>query len=286
MRSKASLAAHMNRRILEAQETTIQENSATALVRLTGLAIICLNQQGGRCEIGVIRDTKHQLTIDVRQAGGTIASYKNLPKHDVRVEIKAQGAPVAGYQVYQQGAFDRQAANDPKDFRWLVDMQSLHGGILGATSGKGCHPLTKIYIDSGLLYTHELDQNLFFNKFTKTGNIVTSSSQPYGKVAKTMGVQIDGSQVGLSVQIGANPPQTHVLQSISNQPSIIDIKNIDYSSGATYSDMADYYMYVASPGNQVELVPGPKPGLIAGKVVNQENFCHPVVFPLPSIDQL
>ena len=289
MRSNANVVAHISRKKLEVEEPSIQENSATALVKLTGLAIICLNQQAKRCEIGAIRDNKHQLTIEVRQPGGaTVALYKNLPPQDVRVEIKTKDAPVAGYQVYQKGTFNRQAANDPNDFRWLVDMQSLHGSILGVTSGKRRHPLTKIYIDSGLLYTHKLDHHLVFEKVTKPANSLASSPQPYGRVAKTMGAQIDGAEVSITVQIGTNPPQTHVLPRIPNHPAQIEIKNIDYNLGATTSDMPDYYRYLASPnGTQVELRrSGGQTPIIGGKGLNQENFCHPVVFPLPSIDQL
>jgi hypothetical protein len=53
--------------------------------------------------------------------------------------------------------------------------------------------------------------------------------------------------------------------------------------------MPDYYRYVASPsGNQVELTPvqNKKPGAIVARSVNQEDFCHPVVIPLESIDHL
>lgn len=320
MRIQESIRTAIRRRM------AFEESSATALVRLTGLAIICLNGAAQRCEVGIIRDSKHQLTIKIlkpfNQAGTNIvqyqevASYQQLPKEDVRVEIKAQGAPVAGYQTYENGNFNRLGSNDPNDpndFRWLVDMQALHGNTLSKTVQKR-YPLSNVYLHNALLYTHQLDQQLFFDKVTKDANGIASSPQPFGKVAKTMGAQINGAEVSLTIQIGADPPQTHVLPRIPNLQYIIEIKNIDYNLGAAYSDMPDYYKYIASPsGNQVELRPGKegvnpgvfnasprsiqsarirqgaegaKPGVVAEKPVNQVDFCHPVVFPLPSIDLL
>ena len=276
----------------------IQESSATALVRLTGLAIICLNQKTKRCEIGLLRDNKHELTIKVLQPGyedgsndivryHEVVSYNQLPKENVRVSITTEGAPVAGYSVYQNGTFDRVSSTDLNDFRWLVDMQSLHKNTLGVIDQER-YPLSKVYLDSGLLYTHQLDQQLEFDQVTKDANGVEGARQFFGRVAKTLGAHIEGAQVSLMVQIGADK-QTTLLPRVPNLPSIIEIKNINYDLTAAYSDMPDYYKYMASPlGNQIELKPAqPKPTKGAlGRPANQEDFCHPVVFPLGSIDKL
>src|SRR4029078_4365104 len=73
----------------------VNESSATALVRFTGLGIICFNKDHQRGEIGAIRDDKHTLTIKIQkpvfQDGidndiivyQDIATYEKLPKHDV-----------------------------------------------------------------------------------------------------------------------------------------------------------------------------------------------------------
>ncbi|HEY0729827.1 MAG TPA: hypothetical protein VGD38_17215, partial [Pyrinomonadaceae bacterium] len=98
----------------------IQESSATALVRFTGLGIVCFNKQQQRGEIAGIRDHKHVLTIRIQRpvyqdgaekdviAYKDVATYENLPKDNVSIEIKASGnPPIAGYQIYQNGEFDR-----------------------------------------------------------------------------------------------------------------------------------------------------------------------------------
>ena len=327
MRSKASLATQIKNLVTESSSpTVVNEDSATALVKFTGLAIICLNQQPPRCEIGILRDGEHQLSITISEPYYTetgsvghreVASYKQLP-NDVLVEITATNPSVTGYQLHQPGNFNRLSTNDPNDFRWLVDMQGLHGSPLGLPNQER-YPLTKLYIASGLLYTYELDQRLFFDKITTGADGVVA--QPYGRVAKTMGAQIDGSEVTLTLKYGTRV-ENHVLQRIANHHYIIDIKNMNYGD-STYSDMPDYYLYTASPGNQVELRPGEapgvavatprsnqvvqrqaaarvNPGVILGTTANplgrptppqdppanQVDFCHPVVFPFNTINLL
>ena len=47
---------------------SVNESSATALVRFTGLGIVCFNKERQRGEVGVIRDNKHELSIKIQQA--------------------------------------------------------------------------------------------------------------------------------------------------------------------------------------------------------------------------
>src|SRR4029078_13358748 len=82
---------------------SLNESSATALVRFTGLGIVCFNKDRQRGEIAAIRDDKHTLTIRLQkpvfQDGPDsdiiiyqdIATYEKLPKDDVQIEIKAVG---------------------------------------------------------------------------------------------------------------------------------------------------------------------------------------------------
>ena len=83
---------------------SVNESSATALVRFTGLGIVCFNKEKQRGEIAIIRDNKHTLSIKIQKPvfqEGTdsdvivyqdIATYENLPKDGVQIEIKAAGA--------------------------------------------------------------------------------------------------------------------------------------------------------------------------------------------------
>ena len=279
---------------------SVQESSATALIRFTGLGIICFNSARQRGEIGIIRDNKHTLTIKIQrpvyQEGAEsdvivyqdIAKYEQLPNEDVTLEINAPGAPIEGYEIYQAGEFDRLGEADVNDFRWLVNMDTLHGGALRPAE-KERYPLTKVYISNGLFYTHKLDTELFFEKVEKDSSGDATQREVFGNIAETLGVKLEGEEVNLTIRI-AGREETHSLRRVSGLPFRIVLDNMDYGANALYSDMPDYYKYLASPtGKQFELSPikedDGSEGARGGSI-NQEDFCHPTVSDFPSIDEL
>lgn len=272
---------------------SVKEGSATALVRFTGLGIICFSKERERGEIAIIRDQKHTLTIKIQRPGflegsdndvltyQDIATYEKLPKDDVVIEIKALGKPsIEGYDVYQPGDFDRLDSADTKDFRWIVNLSALHGDTPLAPTGKRDHPLSRISIANGLFYTHKLDTELFFEMVEKDSSGQAAKREVFGNVGETIGVKLDGDQVSFTIRIG-DREETHSLQRIEGLPYRIEIKNMDYNDNAVYSDMADYYGYVApQSGEQVDFTPiveESKSKRARGGSVNQLEFCHPVV---------
>jgi hypothetical protein len=279
---------------------SVNESSATALVRFTGLGIVCFNKDRQRGEIAAIRDGKHTLTVKIQKPAyqdgidtdiivyQDIATYEKLPQDDVRIEIKAAGKPaIDGYGIYQSEDFDRLNSADVNDFRWIVNMNTLHSGAaLSPTAGER-YPLTKLYIGNGLFYAHKLDRNLFFEKVEKDASGAATQREAFGNVAETIGVKIEGDEVSFTISIG-DREETHSLKRVDGLPYRIEIKNMDYSAEAIKSDMPDYYKYLASPGGkQFDLNPVVEDdGGASGGAVNQEDFCHPIVSDLSSIDAL
>jgi hypothetical protein len=277
---------------------SVRESSATALVRFTGLGIVCFNRERQRGEIAGIRDNKHVLTVKIQkpvyQDGAEkdlvvykdVATYEKLPNDDVRIEIKASGnPPIAGYEIYQDGEFDRLGSPDVNDFRWLVNMSNLHGNTALNASANQRYPLTKIYISNGLFYTHKLDRNLFFEKVEKDASGIEKQREVFGNVAETIGVKIEGEEVSFTIRIG-DQEDTYLLNRIDGLPFRIEIKNMDYNANAIYSDMPDYYKYLSSPsGSEFELTPIVEEA--GAESINQQEFCHPIVVDdQPSIDAL
>lgn len=281
----------------------IPESSATALIRFTGLGIILFNKEKQRAEIGIIRDDKHALTINIQKpvfqegADGDvivyqdIATYENLPKEDVQIEINAAEPAIAGFELYQPGDFDRLGAADPNDFRWIVNIdEDLHQEApLAKATETDKFPLTKVYIGNGQFYTHRLDQNLFFEKVRKDSAGAAEAREEFGNVAETAGVLIAGAAVNVTIRI-AGKEQAHSLPRVEGLPYIVKIVNMDYSANAVYSDMPDYYKYFASPeGVQFELTPVIEGGgdqRAKGGAINQDDFCHPITGAFPTIDEL
>lgn len=277
----------------------INESSATGLIRFTGLGIVCFNRERGTGEIAAIRDNKHVLTIRIQkpifQDGAEkdivvykdIATYLDLPQENVKIEIKALGQPaIEGYEIYQNGDFDRLGSADVNDFRWLVNMNTLHNGTALRPSANQKHPLAKIYIGNGMFYTHKLDQDLFFEKVEKVAGEAAGQPEAFGNVAETIGVKIEGDEVSVKITIGSSE-ETHVLRRIDGLPYRIEIRNTDTSPNAVYSDMPDYYRYLSSPtGTEFDFIPVVEENGDGG-AINQQEFCHPVVVDGPqSIDNL
>jgi hypothetical protein len=277
---------------------SIQESTATALVRFTGLGIVCFNQDKQRGEIAAIRDNKHTLTIKIQkpayQDGADndiivyqdIATYQELPRDDVQIEIKAVSAPaIEGYEIYQSGEFDRLGSSDVNDLRWIVNMNTLHGETALATQQQPKHPLAKIYIGNGLFYTHKLDRNLFFEKVEKDATGAARARETFGNVGETIGVKLEGDEVSFTIRFGATE-ETHLLKRVDGLPYRILIKNMAHGADAVYSDMPDYYRYLSSPtGEQFDLTPVIENA--DGESISQEEFCHPIqTDDLGSIDDL
>lgn len=267
----------------------IRESSATALVRCTGLAMICYKKDQ-RCEIGFIRDDAHVLTFKILRPfyqDGTndvvtyraVVLYGELPNDNVHVEIRAQGASIAGCQIHHDPGFERLSSNDPSDFGWLVNFDELYGESTLSPTSRQPYSLARVNILNGLLYTHQLDEQLVFEKVRKDANGKEGKPEGFGRVAETLGARLDGDEVTLNIRIG-DMEATHSLPRVAGLPYIIELSNVDPTPDAAYSDMPVYDQYMASPsGEQFELRP-------VWQAKNQQDFCHPVVFPLESLDQL
>jgi hypothetical protein len=207
----------------------------------------------------------------------------------VRIEVKASGQPaIAGYQLYQSGDFDRLESTDANDFRWIVNLHSLHDQAPLSPTAKQKFPLTKLYITNGLFYTHKLDTDLFFEKVEKDSSGAVKQREDFGNVGETIGVKIEGDEVVVNIHLG-NRNETHSLKRVAGLPYRIEIKNMDYNADAVYSDLPDYYRYLASPsGSEFDLTPVvEETGGSGGGSINSKQFCHPIVVDdPPTIDDL
>jgi hypothetical protein len=261
---------------------------------------MCVNRARQRGEIGAIRDNKHKLSIKLQkptyQDGSEsdlilyqdITSHDNVPLDDVELVIKAGANPaVEGFELYQNGDFDRLGPSDPNDFRWVVNMHTLHGADDLTPTANQNYPLSKIYISNGLFYAHKLDRELLFER-VEPGATGNSNRGLFGNVAETIGVKIEADEVEFKIRIG-DKVETHSLKHVPGLPYRIEIRNVDPDAEAVYSDMPDYYKYLASAsGKQVELTPVIEDSNDGeGGSISQKDFCHPIVIEEPgSIDQL
>lgn len=268
---------------------SIIESSATALIRFSGLGIVVFNKEEQRGEIGIIRDNKHTLSVRLQRPRfkdgaekdlivyEDIAAYKDLPKDGVEIAVKNTGSSsVVGYEIYKSpGDFNRLESEDLNDYRWIVNLPSLHGEKLINPMRDDRFPLSKLFIGNGLFYVHKLDTDLFFEKVEKDADGNETGREDFGFIGETIGVKIEGDAVAFSIKIG-DKVETHDLSRVDGLPFRIEIKNMDYTEEAEMSDMPEYNKYLANPsGVTYELEPKKENTAGDGGAIGVKVFCHP-----------
>ena len=274
---------------------SIIENTATALVRFTGMGIMRFCQNTQRGEIVAVRDGKHTFTVRIQQpvyknglerdviVYEDLYVYENLAKDDVEIEITTNGkSNFEGFEVYRDANFDRLTSEDVNDFNWVVNMENLHGNNLANATSLSAYPTSNIFIENGFFYTHKLDTDLFFEKIEKDANGAEVSREPFGNVAETIGVKLEAEEVTFKITIDGTQ-ETQTLVHNNGLPFRIEISNVDTSENAVYSDMPDYYLYFSDTiGTNFEFEVSAKNSdsdRLSGGSVNQLTFCHPVEGP-------
>lgn len=274
------------------------EKTATALVRFTGLGIICFNPNKLRGEIAIIRDEKHTLSIAVQspvfREGKDVIVYKNLhffenlPKNNVEISIETKGnSAIKGYQKYQKDEnFDRLSSEVSKDFRWIVNIDSLHNEKLSTATTQDCHPITKLFIENGLFYTHSLDDDLYFEKVQIDADGNEIGKTPFGTVGETIGVKLEADAIILRIKVDGKE-EIHELPKVEGFPLKIEIKNMDTTSEEPlFSDMCDYHKFLqSSTGHIFDLKPI-IPDISQGGSITNKQYCHPTESDIDSIDGL
>ena len=161
----------------------------------------------------------------------------------------------------------------------------LHGDELIESGDQNKYPITKLFVADGLFYTHKLDTELYFEKIEKDADGNELKRDTFGNVAETIGVKIEAEKVLFTLKNGETE-ETHSLEKLNGLPYRIEISNMDYNEDANFSDMPDYYKYLASAdGEKFELEPIIETET-GGGGVSGKRFCHPIKAGIGTIDAL
>lgn len=113
-------------------ETTFPQGNPDVQLFFHGLLMLCPDTEGNQCRIGVHRlSVEHKLSIDVRAKGTELPDPPLLrlsgPLDSTGLTIAVKPETNAGVSMFVQSAeaFDRNAANDLRDFRWAIDIEQL-----------------------------------------------------------------------------------------------------------------------------------------------------------------
>lgn len=293
----------------------LMKNSATALVLIQGLGIMCFNPSKKRCETALLRQNKHSLAVNIykplspeekemlvladqeqnltelpadiielqnernffqqekeqKEMSGEeipqnlklnflemngeifkkVVSYSFFDNKNVEIEIKGIGKPIVdGYRIFQNKemeSFIRDETADVEDFRWIVDLEGeeLHNEpvlpLFKTTKSKSME-LSKLFIENGEFYTHDMSRNEFHKV-----NELNKEDSKFGKIANTIGAKIEAEVVSLEISVNGEKHK-HLLPENIGFPYIIEVANVETSQGnEEISDMVDYYNVLQLP---------------------------------------
>jgi hypothetical protein len=212
--------------------------------------------QNGACQVGVHRlSVQHKLSVEVRVKGTIppdpplLRLAGTLDSAGLKIGIDSENPPGVSKFVIDDGEFDRDdQTNDPKDFRWSLDLQKLdplQPPMLLEESG--ISPV--ITIEDGLLHTARQTNPLNVQvALTHVGNPDT----PLKSVARIIGVNIylqEGENLVLS-WFGDGRDQTLTIprKKAVDRPALIYIDNSPslMPSRTDHSELAEYFKVISN----------------------------------------
>lgn len=126
-----------------------------ATVSFEGLGLFCINERK-ECELGVLDSAGHRRVLRILKNSIEI-NQQVLDLGDF-IKIEVTNPVKNGVELYHNNnvRFERESdQGDPKDFRWMIDLESelYHGRSVVIDPGRSqlLHPI--FFITSGLMYT-------------------------------------------------------------------------------------------------------------------------------------
>ena len=194
---------------------------ALATVAFDGLGLFCVTDEN-KCEIGIMNSPDdHQLTMLIRRTAPTEFIFAELPsfEHDIKIAVSHPTQPgVKPYRNdnYQENgqvvAFDRvQDTGDPKDFRWMIDLESppFHNGAItfGADPSSAQPKVLKpvIIVETGTMYTlQKVDEGEKASRVRFDAGAAPNNQVFVGRVGHALGIDMLCQAIGESKLIISN----------------------------------------------------------------------------------
>jgi len=185
----------------------LQHENATAIVKVTGLALGCYNRNTDTWEVGFLRHEKHVLTVEVTQSflhGESRLKFILGP--DIRISIDTVNGISAPEPLFLPPGpgIDRHqdpATQEMEDLRWVVDIErELNEGEPVELKAPEV-PITQMFVSKPMLYA---DADLLTNERTELTRLDNPAiKQVFGHISEGCKADItceDGGGVVLNVE--------------------------------------------------------------------------------------
>jgi hypothetical protein len=251
---------------------------ALATVSFEGLGLFCINDRK-ECEIGALQSANHLVVLRIRQKEPTAREFAPLPDFGEFVKIEITDPDKNEVTRYFNNA-DPPVRNsdkgDPKDFRWLIDLESdlYHNKqiTVGPEGRDRLHPV--FFIASGSMYTLAKADGEDFSARVRwddeaarrlaQGKPAPGDSRLVGNVGQRLGIDLltknpSGSKVILSsVDRNGQPISGGATLELPGGPGVkyeISIRNLcpaeqdcpEINDNVEETDFRSYYEIISDP---------------------------------------
>lgn len=239
-------------------------DSPTITLILKGLFILAFDEENQFCQAAVMRAERHCLKITTRTNGILQSILPEPPAEILDEDINFQvTGRESGVSIYQQpGPFDRNTAQDQRDFRWIVDLEGREfysrplPFIAGAIK-------QSIFIHNGLFFTYNAHPVVIISPL--------SGRRP-AWVAEQIGCDIFlEDQEEAVLRYGPGLESSIILRKSDGTSHTISLENIcEEPPGATpnNNDFAFYY--------EVIDIPSRAQFMVTRQAADARNPCDPI----------
>lgn len=215
----------------------IDDSDSVVKFTLEGLFVVCKNDRINphRWEIGVPDVVCHDgnaHTFSIRIYGITGSGTPSNETHTLDltrpIEITTDASPGLEVDYFEGSGFNGPAGiGDPKDSRWIVDLESrdFHHVGVDARSDVPRHYKTKIFIDGGQLQT--ADRTV--ERYRRINKSNPRDEVDLGKLATVVGINLPRAENGsriVTLQHRGGDPRTKLLPQQPGLRYVIALKNV------------------------------------------------------------
>jgi hypothetical protein len=176
-----------------------QDATATAIIE--GLAVSKYNHGASKWNVVFLRNCGHYPRLIIREverrSGRVVSEIKRLEiaeRDSISITVSSPAGNIPW--IYQtDGPFNRNPSHDAQDFRWMLDIQQLHGREVPRT---GSIPTNSLSISNGCFYTSVRTKSPYRKRWINPDGTETPI-QEIGLTGRTFGADFKAASVTVRV---------------------------------------------------------------------------------------
>jgi hypothetical protein len=239
-------------------------DNPTITLILKGLFILAFEEENKFCQAAVMRAEGHCLKINTNTNETSQLIFPQptleIPDGDIYFQVTGRESGVSIYE--QPGPFDRNTAQDRRDFRWIVDLEGSEFYSRSLPFKAGAIKRS-IFINNGLFYTYSARPVLIISPL---------SGQRHARVAEQIGcdIYLDDQEEAV-IRYGPDLAPSIRLRKMDGVSYTITLENIceePHEATPNNSDFAFYYDVID--------VPMSAQFMVTSQTADARNPCDPI----------